>query len=74
MPTFHLHIRTACELIRDEEGFECPDLAAARLEAFSGARSLMSADVAEGFLDLDQAIELHDSAGRHIETVASRTH
>lgn len=54
MPVYHMHIRTAGELIRDEEGYRCADLDAAMLEAIKGARSLMSADVVDGFLNLDR--------------------
>jgi hypothetical protein len=72
MPIFHLHIRTADALIRDTEGVTLPDLAAAEAEAVRGARSMMSAEVLGGRLDLNQSIEVHDGEGRHLCTVPFR--
>ena len=69
MPRFHLHIRTPGGLIEDEEGLEFADHAAARVEAVSGARSLMSGEVAAGTICFDQSIEIHDAAGQHLSTV-----
>jgi hypothetical protein len=69
MPRFHLHIRTPGGLIEDEEGLEFPDHAAATVEAVSGARSLMSGEVAGGTICFDQSIEIHDAAGRLLSTV-----
>jgi hypothetical protein len=69
MPRFHLHIRTPDGFIEDEEGLEFPDHAAAMVEAVSGARSLMSGEVAAGTICFDQSIEIHDAAGRHLSTV-----
>lgn len=69
MPRFFLHIRSDDNLIEDEEGLEFADLSGAIHEAGRGARSLMSAEVAGGTLQLDQAIEIHDARGRHVETV-----
>lgn len=59
MPRFYLHIRSGPDFIEDEEGMELPDLAAARKEAIRGARGLMSAEVLDGSLTLDQSIEIH---------------
>jgi hypothetical protein len=70
MPRFHLHIRTAGGFIEDEEGLDFRDQAAAVAEAVHGARSLMSGEVAEGTLCLDQSIEVHDEDGQHLTTVA----
>ena len=69
MPLFYLHIRSGADLMTDDEGFDFPDLAAARHEAVRGARSIMSADVLEGELQLDQSIEIHDASGRALASV-----
>ena len=69
MPRFHLHIRTPGGLIEDQEGLEFPDYAAAVVEAVKGARSLMTGEVAGGTLCLDQSIEIHDAAGKHLTSV-----
>jgi hypothetical protein len=69
MPRFHLHIRTPTGLIEDEEGLEFVDHAAAIVEAVRGARSLMIGELVGGTLCLDQSIEIHDAAGRHLTSV-----
>jgi hypothetical protein len=69
MPQFHLHIRTAGELIEDEEGIEVADCNCAIFEAVKGARCLMRGEVVGGTLCLDQSIEIHDAAGQHVTTV-----
>ncbi len=69
MPRFFLHLRCQRELIPDEEGSDLPDLAAAEREAVRGARSIMSAEVKEGRLCLDQAIAVHDEDERWLSDV-----
>lgn len=69
MPLYHLHIRGPDGLIQDDEGAEYPDDTAARAEAVRGARCLMRGEVARGTLCLDQSIEIHDHAGKHLATV-----
>jgi hypothetical protein len=69
MPLYYLHIRSGPDLLKDEEGFDLVDLAAAHAEAVKGARSLMSADVLDGTLQLDQSIEIHDASGRSLASV-----
>ncbi len=63
MPNFYLHIRSGAEFVLDDEGMKFANLAAARVEATKGARSIMSADVLGGELRLDQSIEIHDGTG-----------
>jgi len=69
MPRFHFHVRTASNLIEDEEGAEIADYSTAIVEAVRGARCLMTGEVARGTLDLDQSIEIHDACGKHLTTV-----
>jgi hypothetical protein len=69
VPRFYLHIRCDGELIIDDEGADFPDLASATLEACKGARSIMSADILEGILRLDQSIEINDAEGVHVRSV-----
>ena len=70
MRRFFLHIRTGAELVTDDEGADFVDLAAAMREAVRGARSLMSSEVLEGTLRLDQAIEIHDADDRRVGLVS----
>jgi hypothetical protein len=69
MPRFYLHIRSAGEMIVDEEGLELPGLKAAISEAVRGARGILAGEIETGFLRLDQAIEIHDAQGLHVRTV-----
>jgi hypothetical protein len=69
MPRYYLHIRGAEDFAPDEEGLEAPCLGDAERAAIAGARSLLSADVAAGELDLRGAIEIADENGAVIRTV-----
>ena len=69
MPVFHFHIARGDLFIRNHEGFERSDFAAARLEAILSARYLMSSEVRRGELRMDQAIHIHDAQDRHLGTV-----
>jgi hypothetical protein len=69
MPLFHLHLRTDDMLILDEEGIDRRDFETAYLAAIAGARDIMAAQVREGHLMLDDAVELHDAAGIHLATI-----
>lgn len=63
MPRFHFHIITPAERIRDDEGIDLPDLAAARKEAIAGLRSILSHEVLAGKLSLEDRIEIEDGTG-----------
>jgi len=63
MPRFVFHIRNGLGFVPDEEGAEIPSVEAARLHAVRGARSLMSAEVTEGELDLRGRLEVTDTEG-----------
>jgi hypothetical protein len=69
MPLFYLHLRCEGEFIRDDEGCEYCDLAAAKEEAVRSARSIMSAEVLQGRLCRDQEILIHDADDVHLATV-----
>ena len=53
----------------DEEGSECPDLAAAKVRAFASAREMACAEVLDGHLTLDHRIEVVDEGGQRVWTV-----
>ena len=61
MPRYYFHLRNGLDA-EDEEGAELPDEAAARAHAVDCARDLAAADVSEGSLDLDHAIEVADGS------------
>ena len=63
MPRFFFNVQDAHGALRDREGRELCDVAAARMAALDGARSLISDDVREGKLDLNGRLEVTDAPG-----------
>jgi hypothetical protein len=63
MAHFYLHIRNGSGYVEDLEGQELPDLAAARVQAVEGIRSVLSEEARQGELDLRGSIEIADSDG-----------
>jgi hypothetical protein len=69
MSIFHLNLRTATDLIPDEEGVELINLAAAEADAVRAARAIMAAGVYGGDLQLGESIEIHDGVGDFLSAV-----
>jgi hypothetical protein len=69
---YHFNIRNGCGFTADEEGLELSSDKAARAQAIRGARSLMSAEMLEGMLDLDGQIEVTDDWNDEVMTVRFR--
>lgn len=63
MPRFFFHILTRTNIIKDQEGAELADLAAARREAIKDARGLMSTAIREGRDISHRYIEICDDTG-----------
>ena len=72
MPRYHFNIRNGCGFTRDDEGLDLSSAMDAQVQAIRGARSLMSAEVMEGMLDLDGQIEVTDGHNGKILTVRFR--
>lgn len=72
MPRYHFNIRNGCGFTRDEEGLELSSETDARAQAIRGARSLISAGVLEGTLDLDGQIEVTDDRDDNVLTIRFR--
>lgn len=72
MPRYHFNIRNGFGFAADEEGQELTSDKEARVLAIRGARSLMSAEVMEGVLDLDGQIEVTDDRNDEVMTVRFR--
>lgn len=70
MSLFYLHIWCEGEFIEDEEGAEFARVEDARQEAVRSIRSLVCGDVREGFLNMDQTIEIQNAAGIRLATVS----
>lgn len=60
MPRFFFHVVSGAVETRDEEGEDCPDLEAARLEARAGIRSILREEIATGAIDLDGEVRITD--------------
>lgn len=63
MPRFHLNILNGIGRVADEPGQELVDIDAAKEQAILGIRSILSAEVLEGVIDLGGRIEIADPAG-----------
>lgn len=72
MPRYHFNIRNGHGFTPDEEGLELSSHQDARMQAISGARSLISAEVLEGRLDLCGQIEVTDDDNDEVLTVSFR--
>lgn len=64
MPRFYFNVHGAFGSTPDDQGRELRDLEIARREAVKGARSILSAEIKEGRLDLESRIEVADETGR----------
>ena len=69
MPLFYFDIRNGFGFTPDEEGRELPDADEARRKALEGARSLLSAEVLQGKLDLRGRIEVTDERRQFVLAV-----
>lgn len=69
MPRLHFNIHNGIGDLFDEEGAEYPDLAKAHDAAVTGIRSLLSAEVMEGQVDLCGHLDMTDDAGRLVERI-----
>jgi hypothetical protein len=69
MGVYFFHLRNGADVLLDPEGrqLELANIAAA---ALSEARSIMSADCRSGEVDLNQNIDVEDSAGKLVHRVS----
>ncbi|KFG88913.1 hypothetical protein BV98_003313 [Sphingobium herbicidovorans NBRC 16415] len=64
MARYHFHLLDRSGMLSDEEGVALDSLADALRLALANARALMSADVANGVIDLNGAIQVTDDQSR----------
>ena len=69
MARYHFNIRNGHGYTADDEGQDLASDDEARLYAITGARSLLSAEVLEGMLDLNGQIEVTDGGNAPIMAV-----
>ncbi len=72
MPLYHFNIRNGFGFAADEEGLDLSSEKDARVQAIRGARSLLSAEVLEGMLDLNGQIEVTDERNDEVMTIRFR--
>jgi hypothetical protein len=70
VPTFYFHVCDGHRFDGAQEGRELPDAKAARLEAISGLRDLIAADVCRGEANLGMFVEVEDASGQLLFTVS----
>jgi len=66
MPHFHFDLHNGDGLVSDEEGRELPDMDVVRREALKGIRSVLSAEVEKGWLDLTGSMTIRDGSGAEV--------
>ncbi|MEO8176763.1 MAG: hypothetical protein ABI626_08905 [Sphingomicrobium sp.] len=69
MPRFYFNIRNGFGFAADEEGLDLASEKDAQVQAVQGARSLISAEVLDGQLDLSGQIEVTDKFKHAVMTV-----
>ena len=69
MARYHFNIRNGHGYTADDEGMDLSSEDEARRHAITGARSLLSAEVLEGTLDLNGQIEVTDDHQAAVMTV-----
>lgn len=72
MPRYYFHIRSSAGLIRDPDGTDLPDLAAAISEAELAARDLLAELLRDGAILDGQAFEIVDEDGEVLERLPFR--
>ena len=72
MARYFFNVRNGQGLTPDEEGRELADVEAARVAALADARSMLSAEVMDGRLDLGGRIEIEDADHNPVLTVDFR--
>jgi hypothetical protein len=68
MPRFFFNVYDDIVAL-DEEGQELPDAEAAKREAVRGVRSLASAQVLQGRLNVDHSVEVQDEDRRQVALI-----
>jgi hypothetical protein len=68
VPRYYFHVHDDL-IAQDEEGVELPNLAAARLNALTGARDIIAAQVKHGYFVLSHWIDVVDEQGEKVLAV-----
>lgn len=64
MARYYLHVRSGVGSVSDEEGYDLPNLASARVQAVEGIRSMLCDELrARGVIDLRGKIEIAEEHG-----------
>lgn len=69
VPRFYLHVYYGDHIASDEDGLECADIGQARGEAVSGIRSILAADLRQGYVSLHGRIVIMDDDNHVVLTV-----
>jgi hypothetical protein len=69
MALYYFHLRDGKDVLLDPEGCELPDFKAVVDRTMATARSILSADLLDGHLDLDLRIDVVDAKGKTIHSL-----
>lgn len=69
MTRYYLHIHNSHGGAEDDEGLEADSLSEAREKAVAGARSLLSAEAANGEINFKGRIDISDESGKVLLSV-----
>jgi hypothetical protein len=69
MPRYFFHIHNSHGAAEDDEGLEAESLSEAREKAITGIRSLLSAEAANGEMNLKGRIEISSEAGEALLSI-----
>ena len=64
MPLYYFHLRDGTDVLLDPEGRELDSHEAMVAATLTEARGVLGADIRDGQLSLDQAIDVADQAGK----------
>jgi hypothetical protein len=70
VPRFYFNLCDGAEFVKDDEGIELSDYAAARRKAVEGLRGVMAGDLLTGDLNTASFIEIEDESHELIELVS----
>ena len=70
MARYFFHLREPGAYVRDEEGAELSDLAAAHIYALDSVRDIISMEARRGVIPLSHVIEIADAAGNVVRTIS----
>jgi hypothetical protein len=70
VPVYFFHLRDGIDILRDPDGRDLADVAAAAAHALTEARALIGADALGGRINLRPCIDVEDGAGEIVHRLS----